>query len=123
MVRIRETYDFASGAISDALGQDIFIELKGGTPGDVMVSAVFGEGFERVLAGDLRISSRRLEVTVTLSDLPDRLKPVVAGHQIIVPRTQEEKDEKIGERLEVVSVQSDVEGVSATLVLKRRDPH
>lgn len=101
---IRDTFDFAMGAVVGALGDEVI--WKPGRPDERKIQAVFGSGFQIVASGEVRITSRRPEVMVRQSDLPS---PAVEGDQIEVR----------GLLLEVVTPQPDVEDVSMTLVLKK----
>lgn len=104
---IEDTYDFAADAIAQALGEDV---LYGGL---YTIRAVFGAGFQRVQSGSVRISSTRPEISVRLNDLSEAqpgMEPE-EGHAVEVR----------GRPFEVVTVQPDMEGVTATLVLKATD--
>ncbi|HSH44727.1 MAG TPA: hypothetical protein VK966_02670 [Longimicrobiales bacterium] len=95
---IRDTFDFAADAIVQAFGDEV--AYKGNT-----IRAVFGSGFQRVESGDVRVASRRPEISVRLDDLP----------------TAPEKGEPVTVRslaYEVAAIRPDVEDVSVTLVLK-----
>lgn len=101
---IEETWDFAMGAVVGALGDEVV--WKPGTAEETTLDAVFGDGFERVRGGDVRISSRSPEIMVRASDLPS---DPTKGDQVRVR----------GILFEVATPKSDVEAVSWTLVLKR----
>lgn len=95
---IRDTFDFAAAQIAGALGDEV--EYEGAT-----VAAVYGAGFTRLQSGEVRLSSRRLEIDVRLDDLPRRPQQ---GDRVVVR----------GQECEVVTVQPGVEDVTATLALK-----
>ena len=96
---IRDTWDFAAEAVSHALGDEI-------TYAGVPVMAVYGAGFASVDGGEVRVSSRRCEITVRVDALP---------------KVAEEDDPVIvrGTEFRVATVKPDVEDVTVTLVLKR----
>lgn len=96
---IRDTFDFAAKQVIHALGDEV--EYQGRR-----ISAVYGAGFTRLQSGEVRLSSRRLEISVRLDDLP---APPRQGDSVIVR----------GQSCTVAQVEPDVEDVSATLVLKR----
>lgn len=98
---IRDTFDFAIAQIVDALGDEV--EYEG-----IRIMAVYGAGFTRVQSGEVRLSSRQLEIAVRLDDLPRRPEQ---GDRVVVR----------GQVCTVAQVKPDVEDVSATLVLKRAD--
>lgn len=96
---IRDTWDFAAEAVIHALGDEVLYE---GVP----VTAVYGAGFAAVDGGEVRVSSRRCEITVRFEELPKA----------------PEEDDLVTVRgldFKVATVKPDVEDVSATLVLKR----
>lgn len=96
-------WDFAARAINGALGD--VVTWKPGTPQELEVRAVFGNGFERVRSGEIRVASTRPELTVVLSELPE---PPAQGDQV-----------RVREQLfEVATPRPDVEAVSVTLTLK-----
>ena len=101
---IESTWDFAAGAINNALGD--VVTWKPGTGSETEIKAVYGNGFERVQSGAIRIASRSPELSVRASDLP--ADPV-------------EDDELTvrGITFKVVKAKADVEDVSFTLVLKK----
>lgn len=101
---IESTFAFASRQVSRALGDTVVWRPDTAFEQDD-VKAVYGRGFRRVPSGDLRVSSRRPEITVALSDLDT--DPEV-GYEVEVRDT----------RFEVARVEHDIEDVSATLVLK-----
>lgn len=101
---IAQTFDFAARAVNRALGD--VVTWRPGTASEKEIRATFGHGFERVTSGDVRISSRRSEIMVVLSDLPEA---PAKGHQVLIRE----------ELFEVVNPQQDVEAVSANLVLKK----
>lgn len=105
---ITDTFDFAVEAIAHALGVSVTYTRDGFAP--VTVEAVAGDGFERVQSGPVRIGSSRPEVMIRLADFPDfPMTPADArGDSVVVD----------GVTHEVASLRPDVEGVSATLVLK-----
>lgn len=96
---IRDTFDFAVSAIGNALGDEV-------TYNGATVRAVFGSDFAAVQSGDVRLSSRRPEISVRLDDLPAEPE---SGDEVVVR----------GVSYTVATVRPDVEDVSATLVLKR----
>ena len=106
---IRDTFDFAAGAVAHALGESVVYTRTGSDP--VTVEAVIGSGFERVQSGGVRISSSRPQIGVTLSDFTEfDMGPEDARGDSV---------SFLGETYEVVSLQTDIEGVSANLVLKK----
>lgn len=98
---IRDTFDFAAEQVIHALGD--VVDYEGRT-----ISAVYGAGFTRLQSGEVRLSSRRLELSVRLDDLPR-------------PPEQGDRVEVRGITCTVAEVRPDIEDVSATLVLKRAD--
>jgi len=100
---IAGTWDFAAGEIIHALGEPIVWDPGG--PHEKDVRAIFGNGFQRVESGGVRIASRNPEIMVRLSDLPS---PPQQGGRVGIR----------GQAYAIASVQPDVEGVSATLRLK-----
>lgn len=106
---ISDTFDFAMESVAHALGEDVTYTRTGFDP--VTVRAVIGSGFERVQSGAARVSSTRLEITVRLSQFEDfTMAPEDARGDTVVVR---------GLTTEVASLQGDIEGVGATLVLKK----
>lgn len=101
---IDDTFDFAVGSIVQALGDEVV--WKPGDAEETTIRAVFGDGFERVQSGDIRISSRSPEILVRASDLPSE---PARGDEVRVR----------GTLFEVATPKSDAEDVSWTLVLKR----
>jgi len=96
---IRDTFDFAASAINQALGDEVEYNGK-------RVMAVYGNEFAAVLSGEVRVSSRRPEITVRLDDLDT---PPKQGDRVVVR----------GLTFEVATVRYDVEDVTATLMLKK----
>ena len=106
---MRDTFDFAAGAVAHALGEPVVYTREGFDP--VTVDAVIGSGFERVQSGGVRIGSSRPQIMVTLSDFEEfPMGPEDARGDTV---------SFLGEDFEVASLQSDIEGVSANLVLKK----
>lgn len=108
MSRVEETFDAAVEAYVDAVGDPIAFNGK-------PLNAVFGNGWRLVESGDVRLSSRRPEIEVRFRDMPPdacaRQDPPEGGDEVEVR----------GTRFEVVTVKTDVEVVSAKLILKRCD--
>lgn len=101
---IEETWDFAMGAVTRALGDDV--TWKPGTAEETSLKAVYGEGFDRVASGTVRVSSTRPEIMVRASDLPSE---PARGDEVSVR----------GTTYVVSTIEQDVEAVSYNLVLKR----
>ena len=109
-----DTFAVASRAIAHALGVQAIVTVAGHGPRTVDV--VLGTGFERVQYGDVRVSSRKLEIQVTADDFDTE------GVEI-----EDWTDGQVeflegplsGELLDVVNAKPDIEGVSLTLTLKR----
>jgi hypothetical protein len=100
------TFDFAMGAVADALGETITWDPGGAYEKEIR--AVFGNGFQRVESGGVRVASKRPEIMVRLSDLPSCVEQ---GGWVRIR----------GRDYEIAGEQPDVEGVSTTLVLKVLD--
>lgn len=96
---VEDAFDFAAESVVRALGEEVTYE--GAT-----IEAVYGRGFNRVDGGDIRVSSARPELMVRLADLSTA---PAAGDAVTVR----------GMDFTVATPKIDVEGVSATLVLKR----
>lgn len=93
------------GELTRSLGE--LVTWRPGTPEESEVYAIFGNGFQRVQAGELRVSSQRPELMVRLADLPSEPQE---GYEVMVR----------GSLFTVASKpQMDVEAVSANLVLKK----
>lgn len=106
---IRDTFDFAQEAIVQAFGDEVTYRVDGEPDSGVAISAVFGSGFERVQSGEIRVAARNPEISVRLDEL------AALG---FAPSKGDELDVR-GTSFEVATVQPDVEGVSATLRLKK----
>lgn len=106
---IRETYEHAAGAIVSAFGQAVLYE-------GVEIQAVFRNDFRLVDSGEVRVSSKRPDLYVRYSDLPTGIEEPEPGHSIEIPSKIEDVT---GPIFEVATVKPDLEGVGATLVLKR----
>jgi len=103
-VSIEDIFDFAAGAVTGALGDEV--TWKPGTASEATIKGVYGRGFDRVQSGNIRLSSNRPELMVRASDLDS---DPVEGDELEVR----------GITFEVVTPKLDVENVSWTLVLKR----
>lgn len=112
-----ETFAFASQAIGRALGVRC---IYAGPAGHRTVDAVLGAGFERVESGvgggDVRISSRKLEIQVTAADFDTEDTDVEVWTDATIEFLEGPLKSEI---LQVVNATPDVEGVSLTLRLKR----
>lgn len=106
---IRETFEHAADAIVSAFGQAVLYE-------GVEIQAVFGNDFRVVDSGEVRVSSKRPDLYVRFADLPEGVDEPEAGHTIEIPTSIEDET---GPLFEVATVKPDLEGVGATLVLKR----
>lgn len=104
---IESTFAFASRATCRALGDVVVWRPE--TAYEKEIRAVFGRGFDQVASGTVRVSSRRPEITIALSDLDDGEDPE-EGFEVEIR----------GTRFMIASPpQHDVEAVSALLVLKK----
>ncbi len=112
-----DTFAFASQAIDRALGVQC---IYSGPAGHRTVYAVLGAGFERVESGvgggDIRVSSRKLEVQVTAADFETEDTDVEAWTDATLEFLEGPLESHI---LSVVNAKPDIEGVSMTLQLKR----
>lgn len=101
----QDVFDLAARAYVDSVGDAV--EYNGST-----VWAVFGNGWQAVASGDVRVSSRRPSIYVRLSDLPDgalaKFLPGEPGDLVDIR----------GSTYEVVTVRPDTEEVGAHLTLK-----
>lgn len=63
---MQDTFDVAAGAIAHALGVAVIVT----TPlfGPRTVEGVLSSGFQQVVAGDIRVDSRKLEIDVVRAD-------------------------------------------------------
>lgn len=112
-----DTFAFASQAIGRALGVQC---IYSGPAGHRTVDAVLGAGFERVESGvgggDVRVSSRRLEIQVTAADFDTEDTDVEAWTDATIEFIEGPLAPEI---CQVVNATPDIEGVSLTLKLKR----
>lgn len=112
-----DTFAFASQAIGRSLGVRC---IYAGPAGDRTVDAVLGAGFERVESGvgggDIRISSRKLQVQVTAADFDTEDTDVEVWTDATLGFLEGPLE---GQTFQVVNSKSDIEGVSVTLQLKR----
>ncbi len=109
-----DAFSFASSAIAHALGVQAIVTVAGYGPRTVDV--VLGAGFERVQSGDVRVSSRRLEVQVTADDFGTESVDIEDWTDGTVEFLEGPLS---GDILDVVNAKPDIEGVSLTLTLKR----
>lgn len=111
---MQDTFAFASSAIGRALGVSAIVTVA--MFGPRTVDVVLGAGFERVQSGDVRVSSRRLEVQVTADDFDTESIDIEdwAGGTV-----EFLEGPLSGQILNVANAKPDVEGVSLTLTLKR----
>lgn len=96
---IRDTFDFAADAVVGALGEEV---LYNGVP----ARGVFSSQFREVVGGEVRVSSRRPELSVRLAAFP------------CTPAEGDTVRIRDVDYL-VTTVRHDHEDVTATLILKR----
>lgn len=111
---MQDTFEYASQAVCHALGVQIVYEgnvFRGTGP------AVLGAGFQSVESGDVvRVSSRKIEVTLTAADFGG---PASSVEEWSGGTVEFLEGPLAGQVLDVAKAKPDIEGVSVTLVLKR----
>lgn len=105
---IQDTWEFATESVVHALGEEVTYTREGSGP--VTVEAVFGSGFQRVSSGEIRVSSNQPELDVSFSAFEWGMEPGDVRGDTVTVR---------GMAFTVVNSRPLVEGVGATLVLKR----
>lgn len=113
---MQDTFAFAAQAVNHALGVQVI--YTGPLFGPRTVDAVLGSEFDAVQSGDVKVSSRKLEIELATADFDTtdvRVESWAGGTVEFLEGPLK------GEVLEAVKARPGAEGVSVVLVLKRTE--